>query len=89
MLVSELCAAPYNTSSMILFMTANHTNYHHFFIRSCSMLTQKDLDDFILNNFEFVESLVKVFGSPKLMNKVQQKSSLDDNQEDEEEDHFV
>ena len=53
------------------------------------MLSQKDLDDFILNNFEFVESLVKVFGSHKPINKAQQKSSLDDSHEDEEEDHFA
>ena len=61
LLVNELCGWPYHSTSIVLFLSASHTNYHHFFIRSCSMLSAKDLDDFATSNHEMAERLVRVY----------------------------
>ena len=52
LLVSELCQQPYHTEAMVIFLSANHSNYHHFFIKCCAQLTPSDLDQFITNNIQ-------------------------------------
>ena len=44
LLVSELCQQPYHTEAIVIFLSANHSNYHHFFIKCCAQLTSIDLD---------------------------------------------
>jgi hypothetical protein len=62
MLVSELCLWPYHTTSMVLFLSASHTNYHHFFIRALSMLLPRDVDEFIKCNEPLSVHIVQEFG---------------------------
>jgi len=61
MLVNELCHSPYHSSAIALFLSASHTNYHHFFIKTSSMLLPKDMENFANENPEITERLIRVY----------------------------
>ena len=61
MLLNELCLAPYHTTALIVFLESIQQDYHHFFVRCSSMMSDKDLGEFIEIHTEVASRLVEHF----------------------------
>jgi hypothetical protein len=78
MLVNELCVWPYHQAAIVLFLSASHTNLHHFFIRATSTMLPKDIEAFVTLNPDIADDLIKAYHQGGTLPILRRQSSTEE-----------